>query len=56
MTPNHSPAMEIHSNAEILKEVDATEELKLLSDSWKEIVAHRHHYSLVEMRFAKEHQ
>ncbi|MDN3688701.1 hypothetical protein [Cyclobacterium jeungdonense] len=53
--PNPSPATKIRSISEILKEADATDELTVLSDSWKEIVANIEHYPLVEIRFAKEH-
>lgn len=41
--------------SEILIDADRTNDLKVLSDSWKEVVGNKYSYALVEIEFAKEH-
>ncbi len=43
------------SISEILIEADATEELKVLSECWQEIVKNKYTYTIAEIGFAQEH-
>lgn len=47
--------VKIRSYDQILTEATNAEELKTLSDSWKEIVSNKYSYSLVQLRFAREY-